>query len=224
VAAESIDFDKEIETAAPGAFLTKDAPRDAIPDGAMPPVAAMRLVQQELAVEGIPERNLATFVTTFMEPEARVVIDENLHRNFIDHAEYPITAEIEQRCIRMLAELFHAPGETTGARTQGSSEAIMLGALSLKWKWRERREADGKPTDQPNLVFGGDVHVVWEKFCRYFDVEPRIVPLQAGKYTIGPEDVEPHVDENTIGVAAVVGTTFTGHADDVVGINDLLLR
>jgi glutamate decarboxylase len=224
VAAESIDFDKEIETAAPGAFLTKDAPRDAIPDGAMPPVAAMRLVQQELAVEGIPERNLATFVTTFMEPEARVVIDENLHRNFIDHAEYPITAEIEQRCIRMLAELFHAPGETTGARTQGSSEAIMLGALSLKWKWRERREADGKPTDQPNLVFGGDVHVVWEKFCRYFDVEPRIVPLQAGKYTIGPEDVEPHLDENTIGVAAVVGTTFTGHADDVVGINDLLLR
>ena len=103
----------------------------------------------------------------------------------------------------MLAELFHAPGETTGTRTQGSSEAIMLGALSLKWKWRKRREAAGKPTDSPNLVFGGDVHVVWEKFCRYFDVEPRIVPLQPGKYTIGPEDVEPHVDENTIGVAAV---------------------
>jgi len=100
----------------------------------------------------------------------------------------------------------------------------MLGALSLKWKWRQRREADGKPTDTPNLVFGGDVHVVWEKFCRYFDVEPRIVPLQAGKYTIGPEDIEPHVDENTIGVAAVVGTTFTGHADDVVGINDFLVE
>ena len=124
----------------------------------------------------------------------------------------------------MLAELFHAPGETTGTSTQGSSEAIMLGALSLKWKWRKRREAADKPTDKPNLVFGGDVHVVWEKFCRYFDVEPRIVPLQAGKYTVGPEDVEPHVDENTIGVAAVVGTTFTGHADDVVGINDLLLE
>ena len=112
------------------------------------------------------------------------------------------------------------PGETTGARTQGSSEAIMLGALSLKWKWRERREAAGKATDKPNLVFGGDVHVVWEKFCRYFDVEPRIVPLQPDKYTIGPEDVEPHVDENTIGVAAVLGTTFTGHADDIVGINE----
>src|SRR4051812_41542849 len=123
----------------------------------------------------------------------------------------------------MLAELFHAPGETTGTSTQGSSEAIMLGALSLKWKWRKRREAEGKPTDSPNLVFGGDVHVVWEKFCRYFDVEPRIVPLQPDKYTIGPEDVEPHVDENTIGVAAVVGTTFTGHADDIGGVNALLL-
>jgi glutamate decarboxylase len=206
-----------------GAWLVEDAPRDAIPERAMDSIAAMRLVTQELAVEGIPERNLATFVTTWMEPEARVVIDENLHRNFIDHAEYPMTAEIEQRCIRMLAELFNAPGQTTGARTQGSSEAIMLGALSLKWKWRQRREADKKDTDKPNLVFGGDVHVVWEKFCRYFDVEPRIVPLQAGKYTIGPEDVEPHLDENTIGVAAVVGTTFTGHADDVVGINQLLL-
>ncbi len=158
-----------------------------------------------------------------MEPEAQKLIAENLHRNFIDHAEYPISAEIEQRCIRMLADLYHAPGETTGARTQGSSEAIMLGALSLKWKWRERREKAGKGTEKPNLIFGGDVHVVWEKFCRYFDVEPRIVPLQDGKYTIGPEDVEPHLDENTIGVAAVLGTTFTGHADDIVGINKLLV-
>ncbi len=100
----------------------------------------------------------------------------------------------------------------------------MLGALSLKWKWRQRREKAGKATDRPNLVFGGDVHVVWEKFCRYFDVEPRIVPLAPGKYTIGPDDVAPHVDENTIGVAAVLGTTFTGHKDDIVGINDLLVR
>src|SRR6266513_769497 len=212
-----------LEPATPGAFLTEGAPDHAIPEHPMTAIAAMRLVGQELSVEGIPERNLATFVTTWMEPEARVLIDENLHRNFIDHAEYPQTFEIQQRCVRMLAELFHAPGETTGTSTQGSSEAIMLGALSLKWKWRKRREDDGKPTDSPNLVFGGDVHVVWEKFCRYFDVEPRIVPLQPGKYTIGPEDVEPHVDENTIGVAAVLGTTFTGHADDIVGINDLLV-
>src|SRR4026208_976680 len=123
----------------------------------------------------------------------------------------------------MLANLFNAPGETRGARTQGSSGAIMRGALSLKWKWRQRQEKAGKATDKPNLVFGGDVHVVWEKFCRYFDVEPRIVPLQPDKYTIGPEDVEPHIDENTIGVAAVLGTTFTGHADDITGINDFLV-
>lgn len=137
----------------------------------MTPVDAMRLVGEDLAMEGDPQRNLATFVTTWMEPEAQRIIAENLHRNFIDHAEYPISAEIEQRCVRMLADLFHAPGPTTGCRTQGSSEAIMLGALSLKWKWRERRAAAGGSVDRPNLVFGADVHVVWEKFCRYFDVE-----------------------------------------------------
>jgi glutamate decarboxylase len=204
-------------------FLLEPAPDNELPKHGMRAVDAMRLIGEELVLDGIPMRNLATFVTTWMEPEAQRVIAENLHRNFIDHAEYPQTAEIEQRCIRMLADLFHAPGETTGARTQGSSEAIMLGALSLKWKWRQRREAAGKGTERPNLVFGGDVHVVWEKFCRYFDVEPRIIPLQPDKYIIGPEDVEPHVDENTIGVAAVLGTTFTGHADDIVGINDLLV-
>jgi len=204
-------------------FLLEPAPDERLPETGMTALDAFRLIEEELVLDGIPARNLATFVTVWMEPEAQRLIAENLHRNFIDHAEYPQTAEIEKRCIRMIANLFHAPGETTGARTQGSSEAIMLGALSLKWKWRQRREAAGKPTDRPNLVFGGDVHVVWEKFCRYFDVEPRIVPLAPDKYTIGPEDVEPHVDENTIGVAAVLGTTFTGHSDDIRGINAMLV-
>lgn len=205
-------------------FVTEEVPTREFPETGIPALDALRLVAEDLALEGDPARNLATFVTTWMEPQAQQIIAMNLHRNFIDHAEYPRTAEIEQRCIRMLADLFHAPGETTGARTQGSSEAIMLGGLSLKWNWRKRREASGAPTSTPNLVFGGDVHVVWEKFCRYFDVEPRIVPLQRGKYTIGPDDVAAHIDENTIGVAAVLGTTFTGHKDDIVGINDLLLR
>jgi glutamate decarboxylase len=205
-------------------FLTEDAPDREFPASGMSALDAMRLVDEELVLEGDPWRNLATFVTTWMEPEANRIIAENLYRNFIDHAEYPISAEIEQRCIRMLADLYNAPGETTGCRTQGSSEAIMLGALSLKWKWKQRREAASLPVDKPNLVFGGDVHVVWEKFCRYFDVEPRIVRLREDKYVIGLEDVEPHVDENTIGVAAVLGTTFTGHADDIVGINKLLLE
>ena len=216
------EIDEAVATRYGARFLIEDAPDGDLPDTGMAAQDAMRVVSQELTLEGDPRRNLATFVTTWMEPEARQVIVENLHRNFIDHAEYPRTAEIEQRCIRMLAALFNAPGETVGARTQGSSEAIMLGALSLKWKWRQRREAAGKPVDRPNLVFGGDVHVVWEKFCRYFDVEPRIVPLEEHRYTIGPDDVEPHVDENTIGVAAVLGTTFTGQSDDIRGINDLL--
>jgi glutamate decarboxylase len=205
-------------------FLIEEIPSRSFPAEGMTSLDALRLVRGDLSIEGDPMRNLATFVTTWMEPEARWLIADNLHRNFIDHAEYPRTAEVEQRCIRMLADLFHAPGETTGARTQGSSEAIMLGALSLKWNWRKRREAAGKSTEAPNLVFGGDVHVVWEKFCRYFDVEPRIVPLTPTKYTIGPDDVAPHIDENTIGVVAVLGTTFTGHKDDVIGINELLER
>jgi glutamate decarboxylase len=204
-------------------YLLEPPPDHKLPRAGMSAEEAKGLIEQEIVLDGLPARNLATFVTTWMEPEADELIAQTLRVNFIDHAEYPQSAEIEQRCIRMLASLFHAPGETTGARTQGSSEAIMLGALSLKWKWRARRAAAGKPTDRPNLVFGGDVHVVWEKFCRYFDVEPRIVPLKPDKYTIGAQDVEPHIDENTIGVAAVLGTTFTGHADDIRGINDHLV-
>jgi len=204
-------------------YLLEPAPDHKLPKDGMSAEEALGLVREEMVLDGLPARNLATFVTTWMEPEADELIQESLRVNFIDHAEYPQSAEIEQRCIRMLADLFNAPGETTGARTQGSSEAIMLGALSLKWKWRARMEAAGKATDRPNLVFGGDVHVVWEKFCRYFDVEPRIVPLSPDRYTIGPGDVEGHIDENTIGVAAVLGTTFTGHADDIVGINEMLV-
>ncbi|SDJ86951.1 glutamate decarboxylase [Nocardioides sp. YR527] len=215
--------DTEAEALYGNRFLTEAAPSTAFPESGMRPVDAMRLIGEDLVMEGDPQRNLATFVTTWMEPEAQRIIAENLHRNFIDHAEYPISAEIEQRCVRMLADLYHAPGETTGCRTQGSSEAIMLGALSLKWKWKQRREAANASVDRPNLVFGGDVHVVWEKFCRYFDVEPRIVPLEEKKYTIGPEVVAPYLDENTIGVVGVLGTTFTGHMDDIVGINQLLL-
>src|ERR1700755_3588100 len=151
-----------------GRFLTEDAPDGPFPKSGMSALDAQRLVAEGLQLEGDPNRNLATFVTTSMEPGARQLIFENNSRTFIAHAEYPISAEIEQRCIRMLADLYNAPGETTGARCQGSSEAIMLGALSLKWKWKERQKAAGRSTENPNLVFGGDVHVVWEKFCRYF--------------------------------------------------------
>src|SRR4051794_32921908 len=120
------------------AFLLQDAPDHQLPATGMPAVDAMRLLGEELVLDGIPARNLATFVTTWMEPEAQRLIGENLHRNYIDHAEYPITDEDEHRCIRMLADLYHCHGQTTGARNQCSSEAIMLDSLSLKWQWKER--------------------------------------------------------------------------------------
>lgn len=207
-----------------GRFFTEGVPESRFPQQGMSAEDAHELLEEEVVLDGDPRLNLATFVTTWMEPDAQTLIAENLHRNSIDRAEYPRTAEIEKRCIDMLADLFNAPGETTGARCQGSSEAIMLGALAQKFRWRKRREDAGEDTSKPNMVFGADVHVVWEKFCRYFDVEPRIVPLQPDKFTIGPDDVEPLLDENTIGVAAVLGTTFTGQADDITGIDAMLLR
>jgi len=205
-------------------FFTEGIPESEFPEEGMSAPDAYNLIEQEMELDGDPARNLATFVTTWMELPARKVIAENLHRNFIDHAEYPRTAEIEQRCIRMLADLYNAPGETTGARTQGSSESVMLGALAAKWRWRKAREAAGADTTRPNLVYGKDVHVVWDKFCRYFDVEPRTIPMKPGKYAFGAEDFEPLIDENTIAVVAVVGTTFTGETDDVAGIDEMLGR
>ncbi len=205
-------------------YFTKPAIDRRLPDESRDPRTALSIVQSEMLLDGDPAKNLATFVTTHMEPEARQVISENLHRNFIDHAEYPQTAEVANRCVRMLHDLFNGPGEpdSPGTACAGSSEAVMLGALAMKWRWKAAREAAGKSTAQPNLVYGGDVHVVWDKFCRYFDVEPRSVPLVPGRFTIGPEDLAPRIDENTIGVVAVVGTTFTGECDDVRGIDALL--
>jgi glutamate decarboxylase len=207
-------------------FFVDGVPEAEFPLEGMSARDAYQLIDEEMALDGDPARNLATFVTTWMEPEAQRIVAENLHRNFIDHAEYPRTAEIEQRCIRMLGHLFNAPGEVRGARCQGSSEAIMLGGLAAKWRWRnKRKEAGAEDGDgKPNLVYGRDVHVVWDKLCRYFDIEPRTIPMTADRYVIGPDEVEPLVDENTIGVVGVLGTTFTGEADDIAGIDALLGR
>ena len=169
-------------------LLTEQAIDRKLPESTMDPRAALWIVRSETLLDGDPSKNLATFVTTFMGPEARQVIDDNLHRNYIDHAEYPRTAEISKRCVRMLHDLFHGEGEPDepGAACAGSSEAVMLGALAMKWRWRKAREKAGKSTEKPNLVYGADVHVVWDKFCRYFDVEPRQIPLAKGKTTITP--------------------------------------
>jgi glutamate decarboxylase len=205
-------------------YLTRPALDRQLPEEGRDPRTALSIVQSEMLLDRNPAKNLATFVTTWMEPEARQVIAENLHRNFIDHAEYPRTAEVARRCVRMIHSLFNGSGEPEepGTACAGSSEAVMLGALAMKWRWKVAREAAGKPVEKPNLVYGADVHVVWDKFCRYFDVEPRKAPLQRGRYMVGPDELAPQIDENTIGVVGVVGTTFTGECDDVAGIDRLL--
>jgi glutamate decarboxylase len=205
-------------------YFTHPAVDRKLPEHPRDPNTALAILQTEMELDGDPGKNLATFVTTWMEPWAKDVILENLHRNYIDHAEYPRTAEISNRCVRILHSLFNGPGEPEkpGTACAGSSEGVMLGALAMKWRWKNAREKAGKPTDKPNLVFGADVHVVWNKFCRYFDVEPREVPVPKGKTVVGPDELGPQIDENTVGVVAVVGTTFTGECDDVVGLDALL--
>ena len=186
-------------------------------------------VHDELMLDGNARMNLATFVTTWMEPEAEQLMAEAFDKNSIDHDEYPSTSRIESRLVCMVADMFHAPGldpenpdSATGVSTIGSSEAVMLAGLALKWRWREARRTAGKPTDRPVLVLGNNVQVVWEKFCRYFDVEPRYLPVEPGRYAITPEQVREAVDENTIGVVAILGTTFTGEYEDVAGIAKVL--
>ncbi|MCB0863363.1 MAG: glutamate decarboxylase [Solirubrobacterales bacterium] len=205
-------------------YFTQPAPDNQLPEVGIPARTAYNVIGSEMELDGDPSKNLATFVTTFMEPEARQLIGDTLHKNYIDHAEYPRTAEISKRCVRMIHDLFNGPDgqEAPGTACAGSSEAVMLGALSMKWNWKNRRKKAGKDITQPNLVYGSDVHVVWDKFCRYFDVEPRNIPIPKGKTVMGPDDFREHIDENTIGVIGVVGTTFTGQCDDVVGIDQML--
>ncbi|HEY6759177.1 MAG TPA: glutamate decarboxylase [Baekduia sp.] len=187
---------------------------------------AYQAVHDELLLDGRARLNLATFVTTWMEPEARVLIDECLNKNMIDKDEYPQTAELERRCVAMLAGLWNADEEDggTGCSTTGSSEGCMLGGLALKWRWRERRRRAGLPTDRPNLVMGANVQVCWEKFCRYWDVEPRLVPVTAEHTHLTAEGAAAHCDENTIGVVAILGSTFDGRYEPVAEIAAALDR
>ncbi|HEY7891411.1 MAG TPA: glutamate decarboxylase [Solirubrobacteraceae bacterium] len=188
--------------------------------------AAYQLVHDELNLDGNPALNLASFVTSWMEPQADKLAAETLAKNLIDQDEYPQSELIHQRVVSMIGRLFHAPSQErpTGTATIGSSEAIMLAMLAHKRSWQRRRQAAGEPTDRPNMVMGADVHTCWEKFARYFEVEPRIVPMSEDRYVIGAEQVEPLLDERTIAVAGLLGTTFTGQMDDLAAISDLLER
>ena len=204
--------------------LTDNVPRYDFPENEMLPVTAYNLVHDELMLDGNARLNLATFVTTWMEPEARVLMAETFDKNMIDKDEYPQTAELELRCVNMLSRLWHSPDheDAVGCSTIGSSEAAMLGGLALKWKWRERMKAANQPTDRPNLVMGINVQVCWDKFCRYFDVEARLVPVAGSRYHLTAEEALKYCDENTIGVVAIMGSTFDGSYEPVKQINDAL--
>ncbi|HEX4107728.1 MAG TPA: glutamate decarboxylase [Solirubrobacteraceae bacterium] len=200
-----------------GDELDRVAPCHSLPKDGIGNEAAYEMLSSELLLDGSARLNLATFVTTWMPEHASRLMAETADKNMIDKDEYPQTAAIEARCVNILADLWHAPAcdAATGCSTTGSSEAVMLGGLALKWRWRERMRAAGKSIDKPNLVLGANVQVCWEKFCRYWDVEPRLVPVEGDRLHLTAEAAIPYCDENTIGVVAILGSTFDGSYEPV---------
>ena len=203
-AAPTSQIEREVHDARAQTYVFPDRRRD--------PQAVYQTIHDQLILDGNSRQNLATFCTTWIESEVQQLMDESADKNMIDKDEYPQTAAIEERCVHMLADLWHSPeaASTIGCSTTGSSEAAMLGGLALKWNWRKRRQAEGKPTGAPNLVMG-PVQVCWHKFCRYWDVEAREVALEDAEVVTNPERAAAACDENTIGVVSVLGSTFTGH-------------
>ncbi|KAJ6016659.1 Pyridoxal phosphate-dependent transferase major region subdomain 1 [Penicillium sp. IBT 35674x] len=209
-------------------FASEHMPGDELPYDEMPKETAYRMIKDDLVLDGNPMLNLASFVTTYMEDEAEKLMLESSNKNVIDHEEYPKSVEIEQRCLKMLANLFNSPkqdGETTAIGTAciGSSEAIMLATLAMKKRWKNQRKAEGKDTSEPNIIMSTGVQVCWEKAARYFEVDEKLVPCTETRYVIDPAQAVELVDENTIGICAILGTTYTGQYEDVKGINDALV-
>jgi glutamate decarboxylase len=200
-------------------------PRHRIREAGMRPDVARQLVEDELVLDGNARQNLATFCQTWVDEEIRKIMDTCIDKNMIDKDEYPATADVEGRCVHMLADLWNAPAgrEVAGCSTTGSSEAAMLGGLAMKFRWREKRKAAGKSHDKPNIVTG-PVQVCWHKFARYFDVELREVPIEKNRLGLDEKVLAEYVDENTIGVVPTFGVTFTCHYENVVEVCSTLDR
>jgi len=199
-------------------------PRDTFPAQGMAARAAQAIVNSFAWTDANPMLNLSSFVTTFAEPEAVEIARQHMFKNYIDHDMYPQVFKMEGQMVKWLHDLWNGPKdvEPYGTATIGSSEACMLGGLAHKWNWRAARQKARKDASKPNMVTGGNVQIVWKKFLRYFDVEPRIVPLKPGNYRLTAERLEKFVDENTICVVAIAGQTFTGEDDDIQEIHDWL--
>jgi len=204
--------------------LTEPVPRYELPDGPMPGDVAYLAIHHELALDGNPLLNMATFVTTWMDDHADRLIAETLNKNAIDWDEYPQTVEVQDRCVNILARLFHAEEhhDSVGTATVGSSEAIHLAGLAMKVRWRNAARAAGRRPGTPNIVMGAGVQVVWEKFARYFDVEPRYVPMTDRRFVIDVDEAMALVDENTIGLVGILGTTYTGEYEPIAELDAAL--
>lgn len=201
------------------------APTQTIPEKGTTPQAAYRLVKDETYAETRPELNLATFVTTYMEEEATRLMNEAININYIDETEYPRVAVMCGRCINIIANLWNTPEKNewkTGAVGIGSSEACMLGGVAAWLRWRNRRKAQGKPCDKPNLVMSAAYQVVWEKFCQLWQIELRTVPLTKEHLTLDPEQALAMCDENTICIVPICGVTWTGLNDNVEALDKAL--
>ncbi len=205
--------------------MLRPAPTTTIPEEMTMPEIAYRMVKDEAMVETNPQLNLATFVTTYMDDHATRLMNEAIAINYIDQTEYPRVAVMASRCINIIANLWHSPEKSesmTGAVGIGSSEACMLGGVAAWLRWRHRREKEGKPTDKPNLVISTGLQVVWEKFCKLWQIELRQVPLTREKRTLCTDDALKMCDENTIAVVAIAGVTWTGLNDDVEALDKAL--
>jgi glutamate decarboxylase len=218
------EHDYELTPTYASRSLQTPLPKYVISDEGLLPDVAYQVIQDELMLEGNAHMNLATFVTTWMEPAAQRLMSETANKNIVDKDEYPQTSEIEKRCVSILAALWNAPeaGTAIGTSTVGSSEACMLAGMALKWGWRARQKVAQLPIDRPNLVLGINAQVCWEKFCRYFDVEIRFVPLEPGRFHLDPKAAAELCDENTIGVVAMLGSTLDGSYEPVAELSDCL--
>ena len=189
-----------------------ELPRFVLPPHESLPETAYQIVHDEAMLDGNARLNLATFVGTWMDSRANKLYSEVADRNLVDKDEYPQTAAIETRCWRMLAQLWNAPdpSRALGTSTLGSSEACMLAGLALKRRWQHGRTAASKATIKPNLVLSSAAQVCWEKFCNYFEVEARFVPVSLEHPVLDGHRLADYVDENTIAVVSILGVTYTG--------------
>ncbi|MDR2708743.1 MAG: glutamate decarboxylase [Elusimicrobiota bacterium] len=204
----------------------RDIPKYKLNQSPIEPRIASRLVKDELLDEGVARQNLATFCQTYMEDEAVKLMAETLQKNAIDKSEYPRTAELENRCVNIIADLWNVPSDSNylGASTVGSSEACMLGGMAMKFRWRARAKAAGIDitAHKPNLIISSGYQVCWEKFCVYWDVEMRTVKMDPDNMNMNPDEAMLLVDDYTIGIVGIMGITYSGQYDDIEALDKKL--